>query len=67
MNDTTPTPNLLARAAAIRLGVSRRVLADLCNKGELTYSLVAGGRRFAEADLDAWLAKMRRPAKEVTP
>lgn len=48
------------------LGVSPKTLTRMCDDEEIAYYEYPHGRRFLSADIEAFLARARRPAKEAS-
>lgn len=64
-NDDTANepPRLRTGEVARRLGISKPALLAMCNRGEITYHLIGGQRRFYKLDVDAYLETAKHPAK----
>lgn len=49
------------------LGVSVRTLERVLKRGELPYYVIGRSKRFRHADVEAYLAKVRKEGKQETP
>ena len=57
----TSSPFFTPQTLAVFLGVSRRTVTYLLSRGEIASFKVAGQRRIAREDVEAYLASVREP------
>jgi excisionase family DNA binding protein len=58
------SPRLKTPDAAAHLGITEWLLLELVRRGEIAHYKVGKRFEFDRADLDAWIAAQRVPARE---